>query len=572
MPEGPDTLQYGSGLRLAELVMSLSLATDLGMGQPMEWALRSCLVGVRLGEELGLSEGELSDVYYLALLHYLGCTADSDRTAEVFGDEIVALRRLSEGDAEYWTRSADQGWVRESNVGRCEVAENLAERIGFGEGVRHGLWQLFERWDGLGLPNGLAGEELSLPVRVVRLAQDAETSHRLRGTEGAAAALRERSGGALDPWLVDRSLRSIPRLLSALGEGSAWEAVLAAEPGARPVLSGEELDGAIGAMADFADVKSRYFVGHSGGVARLVAAAAKSYGLPEGDARDTRRAALLQDVGRVGVSTNIWGKPGPLTDAERERVRLHPYYTGRILSRPGPLARLGGLGAMHHERPDGAGYHRGLASPALPPAALLLAAADGYQAMIEPRPHRPALAPEAAADELRREAKAGRLDGEAAEACAGRCGPPVEAGEASQAARRADKSRGGGAAPPLPRPLQPADSRAPLHLPQDGGPPRPAHLRQDRRLHPARSHHVRHTARPPTALRPGLSPGSWGPSPSRPTNPEDRAIARCRCHPHGPRIFSRPQEGACGGGEHGVGLRTDTNTAEHRHTSDGGGP
>jgi HD-GYP domain-containing protein (c-di-GMP phosphodiesterase class II) len=175
-------------------------------------------------------------------------------------------------------------------------------------------------------------------------------------------------------------------------------------------------------MADFADLKSPYLTGHSSGVAELAAAAAGRYGLSEGDVADVRRAGLLHDLGRVGVSASIWDKPGPLTDGERERVRLHPYYTGRILSRPGPLARLGSVGELHHERTDGSGYHRGLAAPALPPAALLLAAADAYGAMTEPRPHRPALALEEAAEELRREVRAGRMDGGAAEAVLGAAG------------------------------------------------------------------------------------------------------------------------------------------------------
>jgi HD-GYP domain-containing protein (c-di-GMP phosphodiesterase class II) len=125
---------------------------------------------------------------------------------------------------------------------------------------------------------------------------------------------------------------------------------------------------------------------------------------------------MLHDVGRTGVSSGIWGKPGPLSDSEWERVRLHSYYSERVLARSSALAQLGALAASHHERLDGSGYHRGASASPLTPAARILAAADAYHAMTEPRPHRPALTPEAAAEALRSEVRAGRLDGEAANA------------------------------------------------------------------------------------------------------------------------------------------------------------
>lgn len=196
----------------------------------------------------------------------------------------------------------------------------------------------------------------------------------------------------------------------------SWEAVLALEPGVRLYLSEEQFDTACQAIADFADLKSPYTLGHSSAVAELAAGAARQCGLPEEDVVAIRRAGLLHDVGRVGISVTIWDKPGPLSEREWERVRLHSYYTERVLARPAALARLGALAALHHERLDGSGYHRGASAGSLPPAARILAAADVYHAMIEPRPHRPARTPEAAAEELRREARAGRLDSEAVNA------------------------------------------------------------------------------------------------------------------------------------------------------------
>jgi HD-GYP domain-containing protein (c-di-GMP phosphodiesterase class II) len=180
----------------------------------------------------------------------------------------------------------------------------------------------------------------------------------------------------------------------------------------RAYLSDEQFDTACQAIADFADIKSPYTLGHSNGVASLASEAACRCGLPEADAVALRRAGLLHDIGRVSVSAGIWGKPGSLTEREWERVRLHPYYTERVLARPRILAQLGSLAALHHERLDGSGYHRGLPAAMLSPAARILAAADVYHAMTEPRPHRSPLTPDAAAIELQREARAGRLDSE----------------------------------------------------------------------------------------------------------------------------------------------------------------
>jgi HD domain/Bacterial regulatory proteins, luxR family len=151
-------------------------------------------------------------------------------------------------------------------------------------------------------------------------------------------------------------------------------------------------------------------VGHSAGVAQLASAAAQQCGFPAAEVTAIRRAALLHDVGRVGISARIWQKAAALTPGEWEQVRLHAYHTERVLSRSPFLARLAPIATFHHERLDDTGYHRGVAAPSLSPAACLLAVADAYQTKTEPRPHREALSPAQAADLLGREARAGRLD------------------------------------------------------------------------------------------------------------------------------------------------------------------
>lgn len=431
-----------SGVRLAELMAALSMATDLGMGQPLETALCSCVVAMRLGEALRLDGETLRDVYYHALLRYIGCNADTYALAALVGDELALRRDFAAIDpgqppavldlVARYIRQANAAeapsrleeivahgllsvprLTRESFAGHCEVAQRLAARLGLAPSLIVCLGQIYERWDGHGLPRGLKGEEVAPAVLLVTLAQDAVVWTRIGGPDAAVATVRQRGGGAYHPQMAERFCAEAPTLLAGLDREPTWESVLTLEPGGHDCLSDEEFDRACAALADFADIKSPYTLGHSPAVAALVAGAGRRAGLVETDVTALRRAGLLHDIGRAGVSAGIWAKEGPLSEREWEQVRLHAYYTERVLARPAPLARLGTLASQHHERMDGSGYHRAMPGQALSPAARILAAADAYQAMTEARPHRPALSPDVAAEELRREARAGRLDGDA---------------------------------------------------------------------------------------------------------------------------------------------------------------
>jgi HD-GYP domain-containing protein (c-di-GMP phosphodiesterase class II) len=204
--------------------------------------------------------------------------------------------------------------------------------------------------------------------------------------------------------------------LDDLDSEQSWDAVLAAEPEPHRRLSDEQLDRALEAVADFTDLKCPYLLGHSRRVADLAGRAAREVGLPEEEAQRVRRAGLLHDIGRLGVANTIWDKPGALTRSEWERVRLHPYLTGRMLSASAALSGLAAIAANHHERLDGSGYPRGLTAESLTPAARVLAAADVYVAATEPRPHRAAASDDQAAEMLRGEVRSGRLDGPAMDA------------------------------------------------------------------------------------------------------------------------------------------------------------
>ncbi len=422
-------------VRLAELVAALSLVVDLGLGQPEEHILRQTLIAMRLGELLRLSQHERAALYYLSLLAWVGCGSDSHALAMWFGDDL-AWRAASyeidplEGDALAFlvsraaavnpplagSETGDTSKLRASALEHCVVTREFAERLGLGLQVADPLMQLFERWDGKGRPNRLSGDAIALPARIVQFADVVVPFHRKGGTDAAVAMARQRSGTQFDPGLVDLFCAHADDVLKPVEAPDSWEMVVAAEPGLRVVLTDDELNRALEAIGDFTDLKSPYMLGHARGVAALAASAAETLDLPEMDVALVRRAGLVADVGRMGVSNSIWDKPQPLSQAETERVRLHAYYVERMFQRPTTMTAIGALAAQHHERLDGSGYPRRLAGNLLSLRARILGAADVYRALIEPRPHRPALLPAAAARLMRADVAQGRLDGDAVNA------------------------------------------------------------------------------------------------------------------------------------------------------------
>lgn len=434
---------HAPSLQLAEVLGALSMATDLANGNPMETALRTCLLAVGLAREVGASEQQLSDAYDAAMLRYLGCTAFASEEAAAFGDDIAVKQAYAPVD---WGRTAELLPPTLTRLGRgagplertrivagallrgpqraygamarstCEVAVRLAARLGMGAGVSEALGQMFERWDGRGAPQGGEGEGLSFVARILHVACAAEVHHRLEGAQAAREMVRRRSGSHFDPRLARAFDGCAPALLAPLDAPSVWDAVLAAEPERRPRADASRLDDVARAFADFVDLKSAYTLGHSPGVAALAEAAGEAAGLDEATRTLLRRAGLLHDLGKVSVPTNIWDKPGPLSTAEWERVRLHPHYTERVLARSPLLAPLAALAGAHHERLDGSGYHRGTPASLLGLPARILAAADCYHALTQERPHRPAHSADEAVRCLEAEVSQHRLDREAVRA------------------------------------------------------------------------------------------------------------------------------------------------------------
>ncbi|HYH90226.1 MAG TPA: HD domain-containing phosphohydrolase [Solirubrobacteraceae bacterium] len=437
-------------VRLAELVAALSLGVDLGFGQPMEHVLRQCLIALRLADRLDLPERERVAVYYTALLVNVGCHTDAHEQAKWFGDDIAlkagkydhemrglrgALATLRMVGAGNPPRQRVRVGLEFALSGRrvfddmishhAAMACALAAQLELPAQVGDALGAAYEQWDGRGWPGERAGEAIPTAARLAQLAEFTEVAHRVGGVAAARDLARRRAGKQFDPALAALVREDADAILAGLDGVANWDAVIDAEPALAVVLSGERIDEALLAIAGFVDLKTPFALGHARAVAELAAAGAARAGLPEAEARTLRRAALVHDLGRLGVSNSIWDKPGPLGPGEWERVRLQPYLTERMLSQSGSLAPLGAIAVQHHERLDGSGYPRGLSGGAISAPARVLAAADAYQAMCEPRPYRPPHPPPVAAGELRADVRAGRLDGEAVEAVLGAAGHRV---------------------------------------------------------------------------------------------------------------------------------------------------
>jgi HD-GYP domain-containing protein (c-di-GMP phosphodiesterase class II) len=451
-----------TAIRLAEIVGMLAAGQDNAFGQPMGSQLRSCLIAMQLAEASGLGSVDRAAVYWVALLRYLGCTGHAHEVAAVFGDDVDTRSRsvvkdLSDphqllpeivqnagggGTAAHRLRSVlamlagGRRFVEMNFRTGCEVGDALLERLGISAVVRDSLQFTFEQWNGKGFPNGAHGAAIPIPMRVVRLSQDAEALVRIRGMSEGFQIIRARSGRLYDPTLVSTFLSIGRDVFAQLDKVDPWTAAMALEAQPQVQLEGHDLDRALLVVADFVDLKSVYTAGHSRGVADLAAAAASSIGTNETDVHALRRASWVHDLGRTAIPNSVWDKPGALTRAEADRVELHPLLGEQILRRCSGLSAETALAALHHERLDGSGYSKGLRAGSLPLSARILAAADRYHDLIEDRAYRPALSGTQAAVELRRRVEDGGLDGEAAEAVL------VAAGHVSRRPRRRNHPAG----------------------------------------------------------------------------------------------------------------------------------
>lgn len=424
----------------AELLAALSLAIDLGLGLPAEHVMRSALIAQRLAKCLGCDDREQETAFSVTMVMWIGCHAESHEYARWFGDDITVRRDSYEVDwsgvpyAIFLLQNLGRGRTLPQRMkvagallrnprgnlklmarSHCSSAALLAGRIGLGDDVRHALTFGFERWDGSGLPDNAKGDSIPLAMRIAQVADIADVIRSGRGVDAAIETLRDRSGGQFDPDIVTCFREHREELFDLPTD--AWDAAVRQAPGAlaQPVADAD-LDDLITALGDFVDLKSPYTVGHSRAVSALATAAGRHAGLSELTLTRLRRAGHLHDLGRIGVSNLVWEKATPLTLAERERLQLHPFLSGRILSRIRGLEPEARLAVNHHERMDGSGYPNRLSAKDLSLDDQVLAAADRLQCSVEARPHRAALSPGEAAQGLQREARTGRLNATAVDA------------------------------------------------------------------------------------------------------------------------------------------------------------
>jgi HD-GYP domain-containing protein (c-di-GMP phosphodiesterase class II) len=427
-------------LRLGELIATLALAQDNAFGQPLESQLRSCLLASWMCEEAGFERDLRDTVYWVALLRFIGCTGHAHEVSTLFGDEIAiraqTLVHDSGNPAEvmrdivaFATAGRDaverdeivrsiqetiREWAFVNFSSGCEVADALVERLDFDTGVREALGFTFECWNGRGHPNHAAGEAIPLAMRIVHVSHDMEAIGRLFSPDRALEAARERRDATYDPAVADLFLEHGAAWFDRLAGSEPWDAVLALEPAPHRLLTAADLDDALVVVADFIDLKSPFWGGHSRRCAELAAGAARVLGLDDEAVTVLRRAALVHDFGTTAVPNSIWDKPGSLTRAEFDRVELHPMLTEQMLRRSPALAVLNPVASAHHEKCDGSGYHRRFQADDL--AACILAATEVYVGLTAERGDRPPFPPDEAAGELRRLEAEGILEPRASSA------------------------------------------------------------------------------------------------------------------------------------------------------------
>jgi HD-GYP domain-containing protein (c-di-GMP phosphodiesterase class II) len=417
-----------SGILLSEVIGALSYALDLTEGEPPGHAVRSCMIGMRLAEELRLDAASRSDLFYALLLKDAGCTANSARMAALFGADDHELKRSAKRvdwsrrfPAFAWSVRAvapkesprvrlarllaikDEGEVTRALMqARCDRGAEIARMIGLSERTAEAIRTLDEHWDGHGQPRWLIGEQIPLLGRILCLAQTAEIFHAAGGVDDAYAVAVRRSGRWFDPDLV--------KALGAIRKDAAFWASLAEpdltrwEPEDRVLtVDSDRLLQIATAFAAIVDAKSPWTYHHSDRTSLIATNVGAVLGLDIEELGDLRRVGLLHDVGKLAVSNRILDKPDKLTNAEFERVKEHPLFTQWILERVSCFESLAAVASAHHERLDGGGYPRGLRADDLTLPMRVLSMADVYEALTAERPYRHALAEDEAVEIIRRD-------------------------------------------------------------------------------------------------------------------------------------------------------------------------
>ncbi len=411
----------GVSIHLSEVVSALSCALDITEGQPEGHAVRTCVLGMKIAEVIGLNDASRSALFYALQLKDLGCSSNAARVTQLFGHDDHKIKR--DFKTTDWPKLVNAlGYIRRNlspdgsrlqKLGRfiaigasgqkgarkmvqirCERGAAIARMFGLPELTAQTIHDLDEHWNGAGHPHGLQGEAICLTARIASLAQTVEVFAAEYGPDAALIMARSRRKRWFDPMLVKAldSLRNDHAFWASLYDGDVMETVRALEPRDRVLIADDErLDRIALGFAQVVDAKSPWTRRHSEKVTEVAVGIGRVLGFGDEETRWFRRAALLHDIGKLGVPNTILDKPGKLTDDERQAMMLHPRYTHRILQRVRGFGRITEIAASHHERLDGKGYHRGLPAKQLTPAMRALVVADMFEAISAERPYRDAM-------------------------------------------------------------------------------------------------------------------------------------------------------------------------------------
>jgi len=417
---------------LAEVLATLSYAFDLTEGQPLGHSVRSCMIGMRFADELNLAPADRSALYYALLLKDAGCSSNATHMSALFdSDDRFVKSRMKHVDWQHRARLAMMtarmvargrspmkriaqtlgvasrtDAARELTRMRAERGAEIARGLGFPDATADAIRALDERWDGSGHPEGLEGEAIPLLARIASLAQMAEAFHDEVDADAAVNAAWKRRGKWFDPRLVDMlaQWRDDEHWWGALRRREIAKAAVALEPPQDSrTLEGSDLDHVAQAFAEIIDAKSAFTHLHSTRVAAIAEAIVAEMGFDDSVRVRVRRAGLLHDIGKLGVSTQILDKTSALTTDEQRKIQRHPYYTWEILRRVSAFADVSHMASLHHERLDGSGYPWQATAEALDWPTRALCVADVYVSITTNRPYRPALTPQGALDHLEKD-------------------------------------------------------------------------------------------------------------------------------------------------------------------------
>lgn len=417
------TLAKGSrpaGFRLADLLGALSHALDMTEGQPEGHCIRCAWIGTRIGEALGLSDHELKDLYYTLLLKDLGCSSNAARICELYLADDISFKRdfktidgsLSSALRFVFAKTGLESGLSEriraivnilQNGGeisrnlietRCHRGADIAAQMRFSDAVQDGIRSLDEHWDGSGKPEGLKGEGIPLIARLALMAQVIDVFHTESGAEAALGEIEARSGAWFDPALVEAfgTAQTDPEFWAMLRSPELEPRVFSMKPALQSEPVDEDyLDDIAAAFSDVVDAKSPYTADHSNRVTLYTDMIAEELGLDPAHRRWLRRAALLHDLGKLGVSNQVLDKPGKPDEDEWTAIRRHPVHSESILCRAEAFADIAPVAAAHHERLDGKGYPYGLKGEEICLEARILTVADVFDALSAERPYRAAM-------------------------------------------------------------------------------------------------------------------------------------------------------------------------------------